>query len=133
MDHQAEQADAWHENRTTNDTVRYGRRAVVGRFAAFSAAIFAAFAARSSSAFAYAFACCQLVYGPASGHWCSNSGTDFSCPSCYFKYIWSCCSGNTVWNCGECALCDIHPQGCTCWDGYNYVCSFGWNTHYACV
>jgi hypothetical protein len=49
MDHQAEQADAWHENRTTNDTVRYGRRAVVGRFAAFSAAIFAAFAARSSS------------------------------------------------------------------------------------
>jgi hypothetical protein len=103
------------------------RRGVLGRFAGFSAGVFAGLAAagmRSDPAFAANWACCSLARPDKT---CAGAGSSFTCPRGYHKKIWYCCStSGRIVGCGECTTSTVD-----CRHG-NFYCSEGWLTNYPC-
>ncbi len=68
----------------------------------------------------YHVGCCYLATTIACGGSWDNNG-NFTCASGYHKYYWSCCCGNFIYHCWECAAgsnCDQGPWKCSNWWNY---------------
>jgi hypothetical protein len=103
---------------------RTGRRfAVLGAASAIIAGLATLIDPRPAAADCIGSPCCSL----ASCTWCrySVSPDRFTCPSGYYRTVWSCRTGSgTMYGCGECST-----NWRTCWDEYaSYACSiyFRW-------
>lgn len=67
----------------------------------------------------FAVGCCALAC--PSSHYCSGTGSSYTCPSGYNKKQWSCCdSDGRVRFCGECTT------GGNCTELATFICSETW-------
>ena len=57
--------------------------------------------------------CCDLAYG---AYTCPGTGSNYTCPSGYYKQEWTCYEGGHYYGCGECT------NGGSCWTG-TWICS----------